>query len=949
MMINPVQTVHAYLRQEYAAHLSLTLQIRDHLGESADVDAVWQWQDADLRRANSEDEACGGVVLDAEIGTCLYIQTFSKESDVKAQLARALRIRSELLPSRDTTARQIDPIGEWRVALHWLIEPADFPVWIDQIAELRQETAHFEELPVDAVVNWAASWEKSCRAHGFPRLLLRTRSVLQKKRIDDAISWASAEGLIVDKLRQLPNGMPNQRSRDSALELVRELDAIVAKRGISSKAPVPQTPRSLHRLSVESFRNIEQISLELRAKDQLVAAHVIQGPNGAGKSSIFEALALAIDSVSSRYIEFLKDPNEPKQAKPQKYLERYLTPLRPPYRAPRVGINDEDLRPIRLVDPDEAVTRYDHLSAAVSPQAGVQDLLKVDAATLGAQIAGTYSGTASAALDWTERKLNTAEAERSQFNREWGLRQDVTRSETARFRILEVVLSQVVPLSTSVIHWAENSPAGSLLRTEIRSMVSEWQGLVKRQPEHLKSASGARAKRELEAAIKVYVEQRNGVLQRISSEIQRISVGKEKLVPDLERRISLLGEWLAKPVGADAAIDSDEIIALRQQTDALATSLSTIMRRGEALRERTKHLDSLSGFLQRYWLNGYPDLCPTCGTDLQNRKGVAATIASVRDETQRELEVMRSEYQTTRSKLDALRRELASRGAPLPPITPEEHEELAECLRGLFGSEFRVDAIAGPAVRSDLLSSLKWIATTPAAPSAVTSNEQLEEQVRQLAERAWNAFVRFAEVSEAPVAWKQVQKALVDALTAAVREHLPQTVQALWWELSRNMMPAPWQYPGEIEFQVEPRREQPEARIIIRSEHRSPLAAHILNSAEIHNLELAWFLTRYLTSGRFRYSFIVLDDPAHQMDQPMFRDLCRLLKSMIRVHKRRALPLTLIVLLHQDERALDAARATDGTLHLLRWNRGTPALARSTRMRAPPILPKKPYEIVETV
>jgi hypothetical protein len=41
----------------------------------------------------------------------------------------------------------------------------------------------------------------------------------------------------------------------------------------------------------------------------------------------------------------------------------------------------------------------------------------------------------------------------------------------------------------------------------------------------------------------------------------------------------------------------------------------------------------------------------------------------------------------------------------------------------------------------------------------------------------------------------------------------------------------------------------------------------------------------------------------------------------------------MLTFFHQDTRALDAARATNGTLHLLRWNKkGTPVIEEAIRL-----------------
>jgi len=100
-------------------------------------------------------------------------------------------------------------------------------------------------------------------------------------------------------------------------------------------------------------------------------------------------------------------------------------------------------------------------------------------------------------------------------------------------------------------------------------------------------------------------------------------------------------------------------------------------------------------------------------------------------------------------------------------------------------------------------------------------------------------------------------------------------------------------------------------------------ARHILNQAEQHVLGLAWFFTRHLTHGRFFIPFIALDDPAQEMDQVTYRKFVRFLQAFQRIHKVLSAPLTILVFLHQEERALDLARATspNGALTILEWSR----------------------------
>jgi hypothetical protein len=75
----------------------------------------------------------------------------------------------------------------------------------------------------------------------------------------------------------------------------------------------------------------------------------------------------------------------------------------------------------------------------------------------------------------------------------------------------------------------------------------------------------------------------------------------------------------------------------------------------------------------------------------------------------------------------------------------------------------------------------------------------------------------------------------------------------------------------------------------------------------------------HLQEGSFRHGWLLLDDPAQEMDQPTYRDLCRLLATILRLYVHEKKQFTLMLLLHREDRALDAARETHAGLRVLGW------------------------------
>ena len=125
---------------------------------------------------------------------------------------------------------------------------------------------------------------------------------------------------------------------------------------------------------------------------------------------------------------------------------------------------------------------------------------------------------------------------------------------------------------------------------------------------------------------------------------------------------------------------------------------------------------------------------------------------------------------------------------------------------------------------------------------------------------------------------------------------------------------------------------------------------YLYNAAERHVLGLAWFFTYYFAKKRFQEAWMLLDDPAQEMDQPSFRELVRLWETLLRIHQRKQRPFTMIVALHQEERALDATRATNGQLYILGWQReqqetNTQSSVKKVVLLAPGFHPLKPEKM----
>jgi hypothetical protein len=248
-------------------------------------------------------------------------------------------------------------------------------------------------------------------------------------------------------------------------------------------------------------------------------------------------------------------------------------------------------------------------------------------------------------------------------------------------------------------------------------------------------------------------------------------------------------------------------------------------------------------------------------------------------------------------------------------------------------------ALSDPIERGALLELLRTLHARPALPEELEPREAATRIARLLRGRLEEARAKFSD----PDHWKPVQAEFVKRLAGVMKSVLPDTVQRLWVELTLCLTSAPWIVQERPIFDLATRRG--EQRATVRVQDR--LARYILNQAETHALGLGWFFTKYLTHGRFRCRFLVMDDPAQQMDQTSYRDLCRLCRVLLRLHAVKGIPLRLVLFLQHEDRALEAARATRGTVDLLGWAPEQQGALRELELFAPGAVPTTPHRWFE--
>jgi hypothetical protein len=935
-MENALSEVRSYLELKYR---TLYESADWHFAAHPDVNAnspSWIWQTSDFKPA-TEKEAANAIVLDPEIGICLYLIKFSQDIPIRNQIAKAISVQSQLLPTQSISPLESDAFGPWRVVVHWLVERRHLSNWISQAADLRQNTGHFEEVPADVVVRNGGTWYSACENHSFPRLLFSTRAVFRKEKRSEVDNWQSADRAVREALIGFEDGFSNPLASQCALRVVEISRQKVDERSIEST----QGAQDLYSLSVSSFRNISKVHLDFRTVSEPVSATIIQGPNGSGKSSLYEALSLAVSGTSERHRSYLQDGNRHRWGRADRYVSDYLRDVSADVEPPQMSLNGDALAPLNLCRPEEVGDRLGKLSGAFFSQEQSPSLATLDARALGSEIAASFSSIAEDATRMVEANLATAQDEQREFNARWGLRANVTRRATVIEQIASKIVERSAPNLDGTVAWLNAVPREFVLSSqffEVSAALSAWLG-------ERDSICGSIAKnfdaRTIDADVTPYLDKGHQVADRAAYLLETVRSNVTQWPEDLKNRVEKLGLWFQLRGARPSAQDPVVKLAIDQQLD-VTQKLDAALRRGRLLSEQLKHLNASAGFFAQ-WSEVADDRCPTCETDLSNIGGLAHRVDALRSRLEPQLEALRTNFQMLRKEQVEIADRVEKLGHVISPFTPSEEGEVVSVIEWIFGSNVDVvQKLANDESRKSAIAIIDYLRAVP-LPQRFSSPAQ--DIAAQIQKSVLDAVEEYERVSALPDAWKGVKAKLQSSLADVTSQHLPRTLQGLWWELSSNLMPAPWQYPGRVRFSVAPGRKTSEASIVVKGQGREALACHILNGAEIQNLALAWFITRFLTRGRFNYRFLVFDDPAPAMDQPTFRDFCRLLESVLRLNKRFRRVLTLVLFLHQDSRALDAARATDGVLYLLRWNRKTPISLERMRLRTESVISPDPSVI----
>jgi hypothetical protein len=885
---------------------------------------VWRCVRSDdlTTEADAKAENAAGVVLDPEIGVLLYLLVFTETTDLRKQVLRALNLRSQLSAERNYKGKASmddDLRGAWRVVIHWLVDSEKLKKdWIEQIIEVRRETAFSEEVSFDAIFSCNGDFDAQMEQHGFPRLLITTREVFKKEHASETDQWMSANKLVEGALKNFSSGFKKQEQQEAATEVMQAIEEY-SSRASSTTTKLPLKPVTFRSFRVQNFRNLRDISVDFGF--QPVSAGIIHGPNGTGKSGFCEAISLALFQSSPRYKTFAsreKEKDISASDRRRHYSEAYLAPISGNNELPRVSMDGQEIN-LNLLPADKVEETDLAMCGTILTQDASQEFARMPSDELGARVLRGYSDLAEHVEMLTESRFTQANTIRQDFLRRLGLPASITKLDTALERITRNQIDKLLPaFPQTIVLWLERISKFAIGDQAVGLCLQwrTWGGDGSRSELSVEIARSSQ-RESIQRHLRRYLEQYNALSARTTEFLKGIQSPIEAIRSDLDSapdRIGIWGEWLDKRAQAPVARPSSEAERIVKQLIPLQNQQQQILKRGQAIKSHFDHLTQVQAFVRQTWPKNRENECPSCGANHPDQGGVLKVIEALSVKAANEREDLLAEFAKLKIEIDNLQKQLAVFGQTECPLNDEERSRLAEIFRWLLpeGKAFP-EWIGVKSQREELTACIRILRQIPSQPAVIG----VESEAERVAEVLLAEFRNAENTFEAPNNWKPVKEKLTATLATIVNDHLPSTLVRLWCELAMNLTSAPWLLPERPRINVGTRRGEQKATVCIKDR----LARYILNQSEIHILGLSWFFTRYLTHGRFTHACLVMDDPAQELDQTSFRDLCRMWETWVRLHSIYGRPLKLIILLNQESRALDAARATNGVLTVFGWTK----------------------------
>lgn len=904
-----------------------------------------------LKETVEQSQAYALAIEDNDIGWLFLVLPYHA-NELEIYVNQALGIRSRLLRESNYTGNEKaadheDRDSTWRVGLIWLVGSSNWQEWQAQILELRRESGVAEELSLDAIKIDDPDPTVSFEAHGMPKLLLHTRALLTKTS-QETEKWISVEAQVAVALQNFSARFDLQRSRSLAEQIEAKVCSFIPTNDNNGN----KQPREFSRFSVKNFRNLKDLNIAAeRDEERDARALIIFGPNGTGKSSLAEAISLAAFQTSPQLEDFMNDDDIQKRST-EKYLNEYLRPI---------NANNPSQHPIfTWADQEESIFTIQttleskrSFEGVVLNQEDSLSFTNVPRSVLATRVLQGYSRLADEISEWINQEERRATDVKLGFTRRHGLVGSIKLSETAYNRLAQSLLNENLERpSKEFLDWlAFLSRRSDTFGHRASRLSADWIALQSQATRLVDSLTKVRLFDDTPSSfvspIRDHLDSFNKLLANTRSFREQLLEGHIKALHDqldlAATQIESWGEWLSSRSNSPSsqAIDSE---ILRIEIEKLAKERTEIEKDGREHRSRLEFLDQSARFIDQHWNASHPDVCPLCETDVSERQGMKLIVSELQSETNSRLQKLRVRHVEIQKRQKEIDDQLKLAGTATCPVATEDQSVLQTLLTPFLAPEGSLEEqLKDSSSRKRLKEDLLRMRVVPNIPRAYTDPNASAEKIAD----AFVAVTREADRAlNDPQAINSVKKAFEQILEGVLKDHLPSTLGKVWTEITLSLTTATWLLPAAPKLTLSQRGKS----LSVNAGEQGQLVRYLYNAAERHVLGLSWFFTYFLAKRRFDEAWILLDDPAQEMDQPSFRELLRFWETLLRLFQKAKRPITLIAALHQEDRALDAARATNGKLYILGWQKeqldqATSSTVKRVVLLAPGYHPLKPQKL----
>lgn len=925
-MHNSLNEIKAWLSTQYS---EIGVELASALLEGSAC-----WIDLDERSAD---------VFDSVLGICVSLivldQPESAFEEVLSTVQSALDKVATLDVRSGISAAEADSLGAWQVHVVWIVDPACRQSWDLAIRELRRSSSHSEEIGIDILESDRSSVRSRLNLDGLPCFMFNSRRLLNLS-FSELPKWRSPDVNFEAQLRRYVSEITDERQKEFVSGVIARSQEGEDVLNSEASNKVAEGGNDVV-LSIADFRNIVSATIEMPLDGH---ATVLHGPNGTGKSSLFEAFSIAMFGTSPRHLEYLGDQDVPAKER-QEYVRSALHRFGA-QNQPSVRLAGEETVGKLALTPEDARRRLSEASGTLLAQESAREFVKMSSREVAGIVLSDFSPRARRIQEVVDRGALQAKSAWQDWLRANGLNASIAKQETILTKLVEQALSgRCPPVSAMLYQWL------SAVSLRFGDYEAQARSLHQSLEDIDSSAGRANVVKSVVAAILGnlsataplirWLGERNARLDEIYGMAERLRSEVDALRsdwPSVKRDLGAWRDWLANPVEKiirDSESNSeDERAAMASQR-----RIEELAPLGLSLRIRKEHLDSVVAGLLAKWSASHPHNCPTC--DAQHLSGIQTVVSQLQSEVSSSYESMRREYAEIQADLKRVQERRADIGAP--PISDQRMLELGNLLKVRGSDETTLDA----ALRGDgkFLSDLIYQTEAAFAFPKKTASMDVDE-VGALADGIASEAIQMRAEGLArqdePLRWDDLKKRVDSLAIDVVGAHLPKTIGAVWNEIASALAPARWNQIATPRMHVDLQRGSERVGVVVDRDNQRVPVRHILNQAEQHVLGLAWFFTRHLSHGRFVAPIIVMDDPAQEMDQVTYRKFVRFVQCLLRLHRSIERKTRLVVFLHQEERALDLARATaiDGAVTILDWAKevrmdGSKATVRLLRLRNP--------------